>query len=113
MVLSEDPLYPHLTKREGRERLLRGLTQATQRLQGYLSQASDSREMSQLNALREQALAMESELHSKHPPDSEQTKAGLALIYTIEKATSTAGREPEGLDQALLLIGQKHSGAQP
>jgi tetratricopeptide (TPR) repeat protein len=113
MVLLEDPLYPHLTKREGQERLLRGLAQATQRLQGYLSQASDSREMSQLNALREQALAMESELHSKHPPDSEQTKAGLELIYTIEKATSTAGREPEGLDQALLLIGQKHSGAQP
>jgi tetratricopeptide (TPR) repeat protein len=113
MVLSGDPLAPHLTMQEERERLLRGLKQATQRLQGYLSQTSDSREVSQLNALREQALAMESELHSTHPPDSEQTKAGVELIYVIEKATSAAGREPNGLDQALLLIGQKHSGTQP
>ena len=69
--------------------------------------------MSQLNSLQEQALAMESELRSAHPPDSEQTKAGVELIYTIEKATSAARREPDGFDQALLLIGQKHSGAQP
>jgi tetratricopeptide (TPR) repeat protein len=113
MVLSGDPLAPHLTMQEERERLLRGLTQASQRLQGYLGHLSDSREVSQLNALKEQALAMESELHSTHPLDSEQTKAGVELIYTIERATSTAGREPDDLDQALLLIGQKHSGTQP
>lgn len=112
MVLSGDPLAPHLAKEEARKRLLRGLTQATERLQGYLSQTSDGREISQLNALREQALTMESELQSNHPPDSEQTKAGVDLIYAIERATSTAGREPDSLDQALLLIGQKHSGAQ-
>lgn len=112
MVLSRDPLAPNLAMQEERERLLRGLTQATQRLQGYLSQTSDSREVSQLNALRAQALAMESELHSMHPPDSDQIKAGVELIYTIEKATSAAGRDPNGLDQVLLLIGQKHSGAQ-
>ena len=113
MVLSGDPLAPHLTQEEARDRLLRGLTQVTQRLQSYLGQTSDSRELSQLNALKEQALTMESELHSGHPTDSEQTKAGVDLIYAIEKATSTAGREPDGLDQALLLIGQRHSGAQP
>jgi tetratricopeptide (TPR) repeat protein len=113
MVLSGDPLAPHLTMQEERERLLRGLTQAGQRLQGYLGRTSDSREVSQLNALQEQALAMESELRSTHPPDPEQTQAGVELIYTIEKATSTAGREPDGLDQALFLIGQRHSGAQP
>jgi len=113
MVLSGDPLAPHLAMQEERERLLRGLTQATERLQGYLSHTSDGREISQLNALREQALTMESELNSKDPPDSEQTKTGVDLIYAIEKATSTAGREPDSLDQALFLIGQKHSGAQP
>jgi tetratricopeptide (TPR) repeat protein len=113
MVLSGDPLAPHIAMQEERERLLRGLTQATQRIEGYFSQTSDSGKISQLNALKEQALAMESELHSKQPPDSEQTKAGVELIYTIEKATSTAGREPDGLDQALLLIGQEHSGTQP
>jgi tetratricopeptide (TPR) repeat protein len=113
MVLSGDPLAPHLTKQEEHERLLRALTQASQRLQGYLSQTADSREISQLNALREQALAMESELHSKLPPDPEQTKAGVELIYAIEKATSATTGEPDGFDLALLLIGQKHGGAQP
>jgi predicted Zn-dependent protease len=113
MVLSGDPLAPHITMQEERERLLRGLTQATQRLEGYISQTWASGEMSQLNALKEQALAVESELHSKYPPDSEQIKTGVELIYTIERATSTAGREPDGLDQALLLIGQEHSGTQP
>lgn len=113
MVLSGDPLAPHLAMHEERLRLLRGLTQASQRLQAYLGRSSDSREVSRLNSLQEQALAMESELRSAHPPDSEQTKAGVELIYTIEKATSTAEREPDSLDQALLLIGQRHSGAQP
>jgi len=113
MVLSGDPLAPHLTKQEEQERLLRGLTQANQRLQGYLSQTTDSREISQLNALREQALAMESELHSKLSPDPEQTKAGVELIYAIEKATSATTGEPDGFDLALLLIGQKHGGAHP
>ena len=46
MVLSGDPLAPHLTKQEEQERLLRGLTQASQRLEGYLSQTTDSREIS-------------------------------------------------------------------
>ena len=113
MVLSEDPLDPHITKQEEQERLFRGLTQASQRLQGYLSQTTDSQEISQLDALREQALAMESELHSKLPPDPEQTRSGVELIYAIEKATSAATVEPDGFDRALLLIGQKHGGAQP
>ena len=113
MVLSGDPLAPHLTEQEEKERLLRGLTQASQRLQGFLNQTTDSREISKLNALREQALAMESELNSKLFPDPEQARAGVELIYAIEKATSAATGEPDGFDRALLLIGQKHGGAQP
>ena len=113
MVLSGDPLAPHLTQQEAQERLLRGLTQASQRLEGYLGQTVDSREISRLNTLREQALAMESELQSKLPADPEQIKAGVELIYAIEKATSTATGEPDGFDRALLLIGQKHGGEQP
>jgi tetratricopeptide (TPR) repeat protein len=113
MVLSGDPLAPHLTKQEEQERLLRGLTQASQRLQDYLSQTTNSRKISQLNALREQALAMESELNSKLPPEPGQTKSGVELIYAIEQATSATTGEPDGFDLALLLIGQKHGGAQP
>lgn len=113
MVLSEDPLAPNLTKQEQKERLLRGLTQASQRLDGHLSQTTDSREISQLIALREQALAIESELHSNLPPDPEQIKSGVEVISAIEKATWATTGEPDGFDLALLLIGQKHGGARP
>lgn len=113
MIQSGDPLAPHLTKQEEHERLLRGLTQASHRLEVSLSQATDSREISQLNTLREQALAMESELHSELSPDPEQTKAGVELIYAIEKATSASTEEPDDFDLALLRIGQKYGGAQP
>lgn len=113
MVLSGDPLDPHLTKLEVRERLLRGLTQSSKRLESCLSQTSDSREILQLDFLKEQAHALESELHSRPPPDSELTQSGVELIYTIEKAASAARGEPDEFDQALLLIGQKHSGVQP
>jgi hypothetical protein len=35
------------------------------------------------------------------------------LIYAIEQATSATTGEADGFDLALLLIGQKHGGAQP
>ena len=113
MVLSGDPLEPHLTKQERQERLLQGFDQAHRRLEGCLSQTSDSQEIAQLGALKEQTLALEPELRSGRPPDNELTRSGVELIYEIEKATSAACGQPQDLDQALLLIGQKHGGAQP
>jgi len=112
MVLSDDPLDRHLTDRERQERLLLGFEQARQRLESCLSQTSDGHGTAELVGLEDQALGLEPELHSKRPPDSELIRSGTELIYAIEKATSAACGEPQGLDQALLLIGQKHSGAQ-
>ena len=113
MVLSGDPLEPHLTKQERQERLLQGFDQAHRRLEGCLSRTSDSQEIAQLGALKEQTLALDPELRSGRPPDNELTRSGVELIYEIEKATSAACGQPQDLDQALLLIGQKHGGAQP
>ena len=112
MVLSDDPLDRHLTDRERQERLLLGFEQARQRLESCLSQTSGGHGTAELVGLEGQALRLEPELHSKRPPDSELIRSGTELIYAIEKATSAACGEPQGLDQALLLIGQKHSGAQ-
>lgn len=112
MVLSDDPLEAHLTKRERQRRLLLGFEQARQRLEGCLSQTSDSSRVAELDALKEQAAAMESELRSNRPPDSELTRSGVELIYKIEQAASATCGEGQELDQALLRIGQKHSGPQ-
>ena len=73
-----------------------GFEQARQRLEGCLSQTTDRPKYAELTALKEQALALESELHSKRPPDSELTRSGVELIYTIEKATSAACGEARG-----------------
>ncbi len=113
MVLSDDPLEPHLSKRERQRRLLVGFDQARQRLESCLSQTSDSQARAALTALKEQALALESKLRSNTPPDSELTRSGEELNYKIEQALSATCGEGQELDQALLLIGQKHSGAQP
>jgi tetratricopeptide (TPR) repeat protein len=112
-VLSGDPLEQHLSRKESRERLLRGLTQATQRLQYYLREPSNSQRSSQLGTLESQARVLTSALHSRRPLDSESIYSGVELIYNIERATATAGLEPDVLDEALLLIGQKHGVAQP
>ncbi len=113
MVLSDDPLEPHLSKDESQERLLRGFEQARLRLAGCLSQTTDQEQSKELAALTERARTLESELHAKRLADSELTRTGVELIYTIEKTVSGACGKPEGLDEALLLIGLMHVGAQP
>ena len=112
MVLSDDPLEPHLTKGERHRRLLLGFEQARQRLESCLGQTPDSQGSAELAPLKEQALALESKLRSNSPPDSELTRSGAELVYKIEQAASARCGEAQGLDQALLLIGQKHSGVQ-
>jgi len=111
-VLSTDPLDPHLTNEERQERLLRGFDQGLRRLDRCLSQTSGQADP-QLQSLKEQATALEPKLRSKHPPDLELTRATFQLIYKIEQAALARCGEGEELDQALLLIGHKHNGAQP
>jgi len=111
-VLSTDPLDPHLTIEERQERLLRGFDQSLRRLEGCLSHASGSQGDSELQNLKEQATALEPKLRSKHPPDLDLTRATFQLIYKIEQAALARCGEGEDFDQALLLIGHKHNGAQ-
>ncbi len=113
MVLSGDPLEPHITKQERQERLLQGFDQAHRRLEGCLVEQSDSQEIAQLGALKDRLSRSIPSYVAGRPPDNELTRSGVELIYEIEKATSAACGQPQDLDQALLLIGQKHGGAQP
>jgi tetratricopeptide (TPR) repeat protein len=112
MVLTYDPLAPHLTKEERQRRLLLNFGQSQQRLESCLSQMSNNQRNAELRSLKDEALAMEPKLHSRQLPDSELARSAVELIYQIEKAASVACGEPEGLDQALLLIGVKHGGGQ-
>lgn len=112
MVLSGDPLEAHLTKQERQERLLAGLDQARQRLEGCLSQVQGSQESAELAALKEQVAALGPKLRSK-PSDSELTRSSMDLIYKVEQVASAHCGNGQDVDEALLLIGKKHNGAQP
>jgi tetratricopeptide (TPR) repeat protein len=112
MIFSSDPLAPHIAMEERQRRLLVDFQQSLQRLENCLAQTSKSEDPG-LRALEAEALTLEPELHSEDfRSDPELVRTGLDLIYRIEKATTASCGQPAGLDQALLLIGRKHGGAQ-
>jgi len=114
MILSNDPLAPHLTREERNRRVLVGFDQSLQRLQSCLDQQSgkNNRTSSGLEPLKADALATQSKLQPRNlRRDPELLRTGMELIYKIEEATNVSCGEPAGLDRALLLIGRKHGGA--
>ena len=114
MILTEDPLLPHLTTWERRERLLAGLDLSLKRLDSCLSQTSDPKATAKLQSLKSEATEVEPKLSAKnHPPDSDTAKAGVALIFRMQQAASGYCGVPAPQDQALLLIGRHHNGERP
>jgi tetratricopeptide (TPR) repeat protein len=114
MILSNDPLAPHLTREERNRRVLVGFDQSQRRLQSCLDQQSGKKDStsSGLEPLKADALATQSKLQPRNlRRDPELLRAGMELIYKIEEATNVSCGEPAGLDRALLLIGRKHRGA--
>jgi predicted Zn-dependent protease len=111
MVLNDDPLAPHLPKEERRKRLLVDFQQSLQRLQSCIAGGSDPKTNAELQDLKDKAIAMDDQLRSaRHLPDSEFSTSAVELIYEIEKTSATVCGTPAALDQALLLVGQKHGG---
>ena len=114
MVLSNDPLAPHLTREERNRRVVVDFDQSLRRLQSCLNQQSGKKDStsSGLEPLKADALATQSKLQPRNlRRDPELLRAGMELIYKIEEATNASCGEPAGLDRALLLIGRKHRGA--
>ncbi len=114
MILSNDPLAPHLARGERNRRVLVDFDQALGRLQSCFRQQSGKRDnaSSGLQSLEADALTMQSQLRSGNlRRDPELLRAGMELISNIEEATNASCGEPAGLDRALLLIGRKHQEA--
>lgn len=113
MILSADPLARGIGSRERQERLIAGYQHALQRLQACLARPSKQMETSDLQALDAVAAAMETSLQGpamRHDPDF--FRSALDLIYRMERATGVHCGEAVGMDEALLLIANKHDGKQ-
>jgi tetratricopeptide (TPR) repeat protein len=113
-IVSHDPLTPFLSQQERRRRMIADFDYALQRLQSCLLGARTNAKggpESALDELKAEALAMRPKLLRDARVDSEVLRAGLGLIYRIEEATSKNCGKAEALDQALLLIGRKHTEA--
>jgi tetratricopeptide (TPR) repeat protein len=111
MVLNDDPLAPHVTSEERRRRLLLDFQQSLARLDSCTGKSPDPKTIAELQDLKDKAVAMDTQLQSpKLVPDSEFSASAVELIYEIEKTSAASCGTPAGLDQALLLVGQKHGG---
>jgi tetratricopeptide (TPR) repeat protein len=113
MVLTDDPLAPHLTAEERQQRLIPDFERSLQRLDSCLSQNSNGR-TAELQSLKAEALVMEPQLNRRKPlPDSDMIAAGISLIFRMQKAASDSCGQPSDPNQALILIGHEHNGARP
>ena len=114
LILSEDPLLPHLSTWERQRRLLAGLDLSLKRLDTCLSQTSDRKATADLQSLKSEAAGVEPRLGAKNqPPDSDTARAGVALIFRMQQAAAGYCGPPSGADHALLLIGRQHHGDRP
>jgi tetratricopeptide (TPR) repeat protein len=114
MILSNDPLSPHLTPGERTRRLRVGFEQAFGTLEACIGHPGNRANHADLDALYAEAIAMRPHLKvAMVRRDAEVIDTGIELIARIEEAVKANCGEPEGFDRALLLIGHKHGGVLP
>ena len=115
MILSNDPLAPRLAREERNNRLKIDWDQAMLRLNNCMAEHQDNKgnTSEELQTLHADALATGQKLQPKSlRKDPELLETGVEMIDRIEETTRLSCGEPQGLDQALLLIGRKYRGGQ-
>lgn len=111
-VLSEDPLAPGISTVERQRRLLADVDLSMQRVEGCLGRTSDTNAAVELQSLKTEAASVESTLKGR-PPDSDAARSAVGLMFRMQQAASAYCGTPQLENEALLLIGRKHSGERP
>ena len=113
LVLSSDPLLPHLTQRDKQKRLETALHVALKRVEDCLNQMPEGKAAEQLQSLKTEANSAKERFQATSSTETDTVRAGLDLIFRMEQTASGSCGKPSDADQALLLIGRQHHGEQP
>jgi tetratricopeptide (TPR) repeat protein len=113
LILTSDPLAPRLTPGERQNRLVAAFTQAVRRLDECRTTTAWSGDLAtKLDGLREEADVIAPSVQAKAlRPSPEVIETGTDLVYRLEQETAGVCGTPTGLDEALLINGQRR-GAQ-
>ncbi|MBI4472683.1 MAG: tetratricopeptide repeat protein [Acidobacteria bacterium] len=111
LVRTHDMLAPRTSLEERRQRLIRSVSRARDRLETCSDSLKSQHDAttSLLSALSAEAAEFEPEMTSlkiRRNPDVLRT--GMNLIYRIETAANVACGKPDSLDEALILIARMH-----
>jgi tetratricopeptide (TPR) repeat protein len=115
-VTASDPFAPGISDNERMHRLRDAFTRTGDRLQTCAqSQGIDltAQTSGQLSALETDWLAMKPQLARMRLNDADLTNSAMNLISRIEQGTQAECGAGDPIDQALVLIAQKHAGAEP
>jgi tetratricopeptide (TPR) repeat protein len=116
-VLELDPFLRRLPDVERAQRVRRDFAQATTRLESCAAQRAIDLHGANADPLQE-AYARASALRETMrkpalPRDSEWAANTMDVVFAMEKSAAQTCGEPQGLDQAILLIAREQEGARP
>ena len=107
LVLAHDPLEPRLTLAARQQRLGVAVSRAAARLDACLAQREDAAPA--IDPLRADLAALSPDMGLRALGDKpELVGHGVDLVYRAQQAAAEVCGAPEGLDRALLLIGDRH-----
>jgi hypothetical protein len=115
-VLQSDPFARHISDAERLQRMRSAFRVAGDRLDSCAKDKgidlSPTVPPAGLSSLKAQWVEMKPKLQAlRRPGDGGMLDSVMDLVYEIERQTQGACGNPEGPDQALLLLSQDHSGA--
>jgi tetratricopeptide (TPR) repeat protein len=112
LVLSSDPLASRLVTAERRRRLLADVEYVEERLSACAGQPGSGEPTTDQADLLREAESLEQELQPHAVEASDMIETGVDLIYRIARTIAQRCPPPSPLNQALILIGQRHGADQ-
>jgi Flp pilus assembly protein TadD len=114
LVLQHDPVEPRLTGGERYQRLVSDVDAAARRLQPCRVQQLPPAKATPLETAQDKLDSLQPLLTPENfKSDPNLSFSALEVVYEAEQAAAGACGEPQGIDMALLLIGQKYRRGEP
>jgi hypothetical protein len=106
LVLSRDPLAPHIGSAERRRRLAADLADTHERLRACLTNVGSNETLAALDI---ETQAFEADLAHANTLEQDTVEAGVDLVDRLDRALGERCAATTTVDRALVLIGHRHS----